>query len=56
MIDIATEVSADLPMVISETAQRAGTKGGTSRAANLTTERKREIATIAARARWGKQG
>jgi hypothetical protein len=37
-------------------AQSGGLKGGKARAATLTAERRREIAMLAAKRRWGRKG
>lgn len=42
------------PMAV-ELGRRGGLKGGIARAANLSPERRQQIAANAARARWGKQ-
>jgi hypothetical protein len=48
------ESAPDSPAV--EFARRGGLKGGKARAATLTAERRREIASLAAKRRWGKTG
>ena len=54
IVDVATgEVDHDAPVkVVGQ--QRGGLKGGKARAEKLTPERRSEIASIAANARWKK--
>lgn len=55
IVDLATgEASEDAPEK-TEAQQRGGKKGGASRAAKLTPERRAEIAKKAAEARWAKK-
>jgi hypothetical protein len=48
------EPAPDSPAV--EFARHGGLKGGKARAATLTAERRREIALLAAKSRWGRKG
>ncbi len=60
VIDIATGQASeaisppDSPAV--EFARKGGLKGGKARAAALTPEKRRAIAQVAAKKRWGKEG
>jgi hypothetical protein len=60
VVDIATGSAKDAldsdtsPM--SELARAGGMVGGPARALSLSKERRREIATVAAKARWNKHG
>jgi hypothetical protein len=58
-VKLATEEPEDalppkdaLTKYLAEIGRRGGIKGGKARAANLSNERKKEIATKAAQARW----
>ena len=51
---IATGEIDDVPGNISSAASAMGKRGGKARAANMTPERRAEIASAAAKARWQK--
>jgi hypothetical protein len=50
------EIPETTPDAGKEYARKGGLKGGRNRAESLTPERRREIASAAAKRRWGKQG
>ena len=54
---VAPEVSkSEISRVMAELGRRGGKIGGAKRAANMTPERRREIALKAARSRWDQDG
>ena len=54
MVDIATGEIEDTRDDVKSAAAQLGSLGGKKRAANMTAERRREIAQAAAAKRWGK--
>ena len=54
VVDVATGDASDEEAATVVRARRAGTAGGPARASSLSPERRREIASQAAAARWGK--
>ena len=57
IVDVATGEREDIVEIkpVNEFARAGGLKGGKARAENLSPERRREIARLAARRRWEKQ-
>lgn len=51
---VTTREIAETPNLGKEYARKGGVKGGAVRAKSLTPQRKREIASLAAKKRWGK--